>query len=470
LLRYKDEIEDPLRSFFFVEAKQKNKEGQTMKEKRKNRLYTTLPSFLGIVVIIGGLSLVGRSYSLPPSETLEVPESSVQTPRPFTNISWFDNPEEQRSWLRILNNQKRAIEREDNTPHEIQFGNGLLAHVCWCWGLVVRQFNPAANWDGERTENGTYVFQGRENFNRNNLLIVDPVHFVAHYDYSTDTTSTITFEGTFSYRNNQRAAYVFADTGTFSTITSDGTLILRDEDGEWDLESFEEEFEVWTMLLNAFQTQTARVAAVMLPWERDLQDRVFSQNIQLPISNSSNLGQLGYNWELLLTTPRLRTITEAEHPRGFYTLVNGLEVHICWCYGVSVNHFDTSLNLNGQILEGGIRVYQQENNDLLFIEPARFIAYHNYAEGYTITLGEDGTISIRTNGGRQGYYFYAAGGVVGSTSTSNFVQVATRDGVWNFDTMFAHDQLDWVWAINRKHSFMSHILGQMLPWNSEVPW
>jgi hypothetical protein len=235
------------------------------------------------------------------------------------------------------------------------------------------------------------------------------------------------------------------------------------------MDSFREEFEVWTAQLHAFQIQTARVAAIMLPWERDLQSRVLNQNIQLPVSNLSDIGQLGYNWELLLTTPRLRTISEAEHPRGFHTLVESLDVHICWCYGVSVNQFDTSLNLNGQVLERGIRVYQQENNDLLMLDPTRFIAYHNYAEGYTITLGEDGTVSIRTNNGRQGYYFYGAGGVVGSTSTNNLIRVATRDGVWNYDTMFEHE-LDWIWAIDRKHIFMSHILSQMLPWSSETPW
>ena len=375
--------------------------------------------------------------------TQNLSATATSEARPFTNISWFDNPEDQRCWLRILNDQKATILREDGTPHEIQFGNGLRTHLCWCWGLVVREFNPEANWDGERTENGMYVFQGRETFNRNNLLIVDPAHFVAHYDYNTDTTATITFDGTFSYRSNQRATYVFANAGTFSTITTDGTLILRDAYGEWDMDLFREEFEVWTAQLNAFQIQTARVAAIMLPWERDLQSRVLNQNVQLPVSNLSDIGQLGYNWELLLTTPRLRTISEAEHPRGFYTLTPGLDVHICWCYGVSVNQFDTSLNLNGQVLERGIRVYQQENNDLVLLDPTRFIAYHNYAEGYTITLGEDGTVSIRTNNGRQGYYFYGAGGVVGSTSTNNLIRVATRDGVWNYDTMFAHE-LCWI--------------------------
>jgi hypothetical protein len=236
------------------------------------------------------------------------------------------------------------------------------------------------------------------------------------------------------------------------------------------MESFEENFEVWTSILNAYQTQMARVAAIMLPWERDLQDRVADRNLQLPVSNLSRIDQLGYNWELLLTTPRLRTITEAEHPRAFVTLVNGLDIHICWCYGISVNRFDTNLNLDGHILEGGIRAYQQENNDLILIDPSRFIAFHNYAERYTITLGEDGTVSIRTNGGRQGYYFYAAGGIVGSTTTSSFVRIATRDGIWDFDAMLAEDELDWVWAINRKHIFMSHILSQMLPWNESTPW
>jgi len=402
--------------------------------------------------------------------------SPLETPAPLaiqrapTNISWFDNPEEQRCWLRILNDQKPAMVRDDGTPHELQFGNGLRTHICWCWGLVVREFDPNAGWDGERTANGTYVFQGQETFNQNNLLIVDPAHFVAHYDYDTDTAATITFEGTFSYRSNRRAAYIFADAGTFNTLTADGTIVLRNAYGEWDMDSFEEDFEIWTMLLNAFQTQTSRVAAIMLPWERDLQTRLQNQNTRLPISNLSDVGQLGYNWEMLLTTPRLRTITEAEHSRGFFTPVMGLDIHICWCYGVAVNRFDSNLNLDGQELGYGIRAYQQENNNLVLIDPTRFIAYHNYEEGYTITLGEDGTVSIRTNGGRQGYYFYAAGGVVGSTTTSRFIPVASREGVWNLEAMFAHDELDWVWAINRKHSFMSHVLSQMLPWNSEVPW
>ena len=270
----------------------------------------------------------------------------------------------------------------------LQFGNGLRTHLCWCWGLVVREFNPAANWDGQRTANGTYVFQGQENFNRNNLLIVDPAYFVAHFDYTTDTTATVAFEGTFAYRSNARASYVFSNAGSLSTVNSDGTVVLRNEDSEWDMELFSEYFELWTSIFNAYQTQMARFAAIMLPWERDLQDRVAPRNVRLPISNLSDIGQLGYNWELLLTTPRLRTITEAENPREFVTLVNGLDVHICWCYGVSVNRFDTNLNLNGHVLEGGIRAYQLENNDLTLIDPSRFIAFHNYAERYTIILGE----------------------------------------------------------------------------------
>jgi len=451
-----------------------------MKEKDSTKPKRIRFVIWGLTVVIGVLAFIGLTHDFSSPNTqvnaasipkaTPAPTPSAPPLRPFTNISWFDNPEEQRCWLRILNDQKRAITREDGTSRQLQFGNGLLTHLCWCWGLVVREFNPEANWDGERTANGTYVFQGRESFNMNNLLIVDPAHFVAHYDYKTDTTSTVNFEGTFSYRNNERATYVFGDAGSFSTITADGTSILRDEEGEWDMKSFEEEFEIWTMLLNAFQTQTARVAAVMLPWERNLQDRVANRSTRLPISNFSSIGQLGYNWELLLTTPQLRSITETEHPRGFHTLVNGLNIHLCWCYGIAVNRYNTDLDLNGQTLSGGIRVYKLENKDLLFIEPSRFVAYHNYAEGYTITLGEDGTISIRTNGGRQGYYFYGAGGVVGSTTTNNFVRIVTRDGIWDYDTMFAHEELDWIWAINRKHSFMSHILGQMLPWNSEAPW
>ena len=92
----------------------------------------------------------------------------------------------------------------------------LSFHMCWCWGLQIVDYDSTMDVNGLE-HSGFYIFQDQDT---RNLVITDKEEFIAIYDYSSGVASTLSYEGTRSYRSNDFSIYFYSD--GLGVIVQDG--------------------------------------------------------------------------------------------------------------------------------------------------------------------------------------------------------------------------------------------------------
>ena len=92
------------------------------------------------------------------------------------------------------------------------------------------------------------------------------------------------------------------------------------------------------------------------------------------------------------------TVTQTNNYYGgakVWTLSEDLAMHMCWCYGMRVTHFNPETRYDGEEFQGHFVWSREESNDIVFTDRKNYIAVFDYEKRLTSTFAKEGSRSYR---------------------------------------------------------------------------
>lgn len=100
-----------------------------------------------------------------------------------------------------------VLTKDDRDAEELDLGNGLVIHQCWCKGLKVTSYDTSYEWGAVETDLGM-VMQEPES---KDLLITDHSSFLAYHSVEGEMTFTYVTDGLRSFRTKDYSVYLYGD-------------------------------------------------------------------------------------------------------------------------------------------------------------------------------------------------------------------------------------------------------------------